>query len=175
MTGAIPQYPESVLDQPHMERFKGLLEEMNRESPRGKVLISASLLDDHLGESITARLISHPSVEKLTSGFNAPLGTFSARITAALALGVISEDEYHDLEIIRKIRNAFAHRLKASFEEDGIKDRCDNLKAAAQPYADVEVNAEGRFTTAAVALILKLTNRAHYVAERRLSYEPWQY
>jgi DNA-binding MltR family transcriptional regulator len=73
------------------------------------------LLDDHLGESITARLVSHSTVSKLITGFNAPLGTFSARITGALALGVISEDEYHDLEIIRVVRNHFAHQLKASF------------------------------------------------------------
>lgn len=175
MAHAVPQFPAGVLDQPHLQRFKVLLDEINRESPRGKVLVSASLLDDHLGEIIAARLVAHFAINKLITGFNAPLGTFSARITGALALGVISEDEYHDLEIIRAVRNHFAHQLKASFADDSIKDRCGNLKAAAQPYADVVMNAEGRFTTAAVALIMHLTNRAHYVALKRLSYEPWQY
>ncbi len=46
---------------------------------------------------------------KLLEGFNAPLGTFSARIKAAYSLGLINKSQFDDLERLRKIRNEFAH------------------------------------------------------------------
>lgn len=39
------------------------------------VLISGSFLDEHLADCIKARMIDHPAALKLTSGFDAPLGT----------------------------------------------------------------------------------------------------
>lgn len=142
------------LDQPHLARFKVLLAEMNKESPRGMVLVSTALIDEHLAEAIKARLVDHPAADKLMVGFNAPLGTFSARITGALALGIISEAEFFDLEILRKVRNDFAHQITAGFDDQTIKDRCANLALAAEDYGQVVVDAEGQFSTAAVALIM---------------------
>jgi mannitol operon repressor len=165
----------SPLDEPHLARFKALLGEMNNESPRGSVLICGAMLDDQLLECVEARLVAHPDVSKLTSGFNAPFGTFSSRIAGALALGIISSDEYHDLEIIRGIRNDFAHRLGVGFNDQSIRDRCASLRLAAQDYGMVVVGPHGRFLTAATALILNLTNRAHYVEKNRLTFEKWPY
>lgn len=170
-----PLTSPNPLDQPHLRRFRALLNEMNRESPRGMVLISGSLLDEHLADCIKARMVDHSAVSKLTSGFNAPLGTFSARIAAALALGLISEDEHHDLEIIRGVRNDFAHRIEIGFDNPSVTDRCASLRLAAQDYGQVVVGAEGQFSTAAVAMIMRLTNRAEYAARRRLTIESWPY
>jgi len=159
------------LDQPHMRRFQALLKEMKEESPRGMVLICGALLDEHLIECIKARLVDHPAVDKLTGGFNAPFGTFSSRIVGALALGVISSVEYQDLEIVRGIRNDFAHQIVVGFNDPSIRDRCANLSLAAKDYGQVTVGPEGQFSTAAVALIMRLTNRAHYVSQHRLMHE----
>ena len=148
---------------------------MQNESPRGMVLISSALLDEHLGEALKARLVEHPDVAKLTDGFNAPFGTFSSRTVGALALGVITTDEYHDLEIIRRIRNDFAHRIEIGFNEQSIKDRCANLRLAAKDYGQVVVGADAQFSTAAVALIMRLTNRAAYVERQRLVVGDWPY
>ncbi|OOG87040.1 hypothetical protein B0E41_04845 [Hydrogenophaga sp. A37] len=49
---------------------------------------------------------------QLIDGFNAPLGTFSSRIKAAYAMGLITKDQFIDLERLRKIRNEFAHSWK---------------------------------------------------------------
>ena len=46
-------------------------------------------------------------VDQLFTGMN-PLSTFSARIRIAYALGLVTEDEYHDLKIIKDVRNRFA-------------------------------------------------------------------
>ncbi|MBC8040763.1 MAG: transcriptional regulator [Opitutaceae bacterium] len=50
---------------------------------------------------------------QLIEGFNAPLGTFSSRIKAAYAIGLITKDQFLDLERLRKIRNEFAHSWKS--------------------------------------------------------------
>jgi mannitol operon repressor len=42
-------------------------------------------------------LIEGKSASKLIDGFNAPLGTFSARIEAAFAMGILDETEYREL------------------------------------------------------------------------------
>lgn len=172
-----PEQPRfgNPLHQPHLRRFAVLLTEMNRESPRGLVLTTTALIDEHLRECIEARLVDHSDVSKLTSGFNAPLGTFSARIIAALGLGLIDENEFRDLQIIRAIRNDFAHKIEVSFETPSIRDRCANLKMKAGDYGSVVVTADQQFSTAAVALIMRLTNRAAYARERRLTTETWPY
>ncbi len=159
----------------HLKPFMDLLHEMNKESPRGSVLVCAAMLDNQLEQCIRARLVDHPDVSKLTTGFNAPLGTFSSRIVSALALGIVSTDEYHDLEIVRGIRNDFAHRLGMGFDDQSIKDRCANLRLSAKDYGDVVVGTHGQFLTAATALILNLTNRPHYVGLKRLLHEEWPY
>lgn len=171
-----PKLPTgNPLEHPHLAPFKELLDEFNKESPRGKALICGAMLDDQLVECIRARLVDHPDVAKLTSGFNAPFGTFSSRIVGALALGLISSDEYHDLEIVRGIRNDFAHRVGIGFDDRSIRDRCANLRLSAKDYGDVVVGASGQFTTAAVSLILRLTNRAHYVGAERITPKGWPY
>jgi mannitol operon repressor len=159
----------------HLADFRRVLAEINAESPRGRVMVATAMIDDLLGRTIAARLVDAPEVGKLLEGFNAPLGSFSARVVAAYGLGVISKREFDDLQIIRKIRNDFAHRTGVSFADDSIKDRAMLLTMAAQDYGEVVVNAEGRFTSAAVALVLNLTNRPHYVAQKRLAHEPWRY
>src|SRR5688500_8743210 len=96
---------DNPLDQPHLRRLKGLLAELKEESPRGEVLVSATVLDEQLAECIKARLVEHSDIAKLTDSFNAPFGTFASRILGAFALGCISEREYRDLEAIRRVRN----------------------------------------------------------------------
>lgn len=162
-------------DLPHLAEFRSLLAEIQKESPRGQVLVASAMLDEQLARTIKARLVQSKEADKLLDGFNAPLGSFSARIVAALSLGVISPREFDDLQIIRKIRNEFAHRMGVSFDDSDIKDRAMLLRYAAQDYGDVVVNPQGRFTTAAVALILNLTNRPHYVGLKRVQYEAWPY
>jgi len=111
----------------------------------------------------------------LLEGFNAPLGTLSTRIAAAAALGLISEREAKEADRLRKIRNFFAHHVHISFDDQNIRDLCGNLEMAAQDYGDVVVNTRGRFSTSAVALIMNLTNRPHYVGQERLQPRAWTY
>lgn len=60
--------------------------------------------------------------------FNQPLGNFSNKIKMCYCLGLIDKIIKDDLNLIRKIRNEFAHDLYASFESDKIKNWCLQLK-----------------------------------------------
>ncbi len=89
-------------------------------------------------------------------------------------MGLISDREYADLDMMRKVRNEFAHNVHISFEDQRVRDLCKRLTLAAKDYGDVVVGSRGQFTTAAVALIANLTNRPHYVALKRLSAQEWR-
>ncbi len=88
-------------------------------------------------------------------------------------MGLISEREFQECELIRKIRNEFAHKVKMSFEDDRVRS-LESLAMSAKPYPGVEVSTRGKFTTAAVALVLNLTNRPHYVGEHALKCQDWK-
>lgn len=59
---------------------------------------------------------------------NGPLTTFSSRIELSYLLGLIGEQTRRDLNLIRKIRNEFAHTSNPiSFETESIRNRCLEL------------------------------------------------
>ncbi len=57
------------------------------------------------------------------------LASLAAKTQIAHAIGFIDDDEYHDLRIIHRIRNKFAHiPNQTSFQTPEIADRCNELK-----------------------------------------------
>jgi DNA-binding MltR family transcriptional regulator len=61
---------------------------------------------------------------------NGILGTASAKILIAYAMGLIEFNTYTDLVILNNVRNAFAHTLHTiDFENGHIKEDCAKLKA----------------------------------------------
>lgn len=166
---------ESVLKtHPHLAEFLPFLDTLNGESARGAVLVAASFLDNLLHRVIQSFLLEGKSQEQLLSGFNAPIGTMSAKIALAAALGLLSERERRECDLLRKIRNKFAHSVHPSFDDEDIKSLCFELTYRAMPYEGVEVDARGSFTSAAVALVSNLTNRPHYVSQGRLQSRKWK-
>ena len=157
---------------PHLKGFMEFLADFNKETERGAALAASAMLDDQLGKTIEAFLVPNKGSKALLDGFNAPLGSFSARIAAAFGLGLISEIE---CEILRKVRNEFAHQIKVSFKSEKVVSLCAQLQLSAKDYSDVHVDTRGQFTTAATALILHLTNRPHYAGKRRLQFVNWPY
>jgi DNA-binding MltR family transcriptional regulator len=147
------------------------LEELNKESDRGAVLISAAFLDDLLRRTLRAFLIENTSAKELVDEYPGPLSTFSARIHAAHALGLISDDERHDCHLIRKVRNEFAHPVKMSFADDKVFGFCGSLRNAYPAVDGVKPNVRTQFTSAAVNLITLMRNRPERAAQRRLKFK----
>jgi mannitol operon repressor len=106
---------------------------------------------------------------------NAPLGSFSARIAAAHTMGLISDREKAECDLIRKVRNEFAHKVKMSFDNPRVRDLCSGLSYSVPSDKKTPVSTRSVFSTASVLLIVNLTNRPHYVGQKRLKHEDWAY
>ena len=82
-------------------------------SDRSCVIVAAAYIDELL-EYLLKNFVYSPSSEKedkdLFSGYG-PLSSFSSKILLSYRLGLISNYEYKTLQIIRKIRNTFAHDI----------------------------------------------------------------
>ena len=64
--------------------FMDYLRELQKETPRGAVIISGVVIGDLLGKTLEQYLTDHKDVKKLLyGGVSAPLGTLSARILMA--------------------------------------------------------------------------------------------
>lgn len=104
-------------------------EEFRSQSDIGVVILSSIYLDVLIETILETFVNLDANTQKLLFGIEKPLGSFSAKITLAFALGLISYRERKELDQIRKIRNIFAHEIsKVSFKTTSIKDRCSNLK-----------------------------------------------
>lgn len=86
-----------------------LTKELHNLDERGLILSLAAFAEDALGSLLKAFMLPNDAAHQLLDGFNAPLGTFSSRIKAAYALGLITKEQFTDLEHLRKIRNDFSH------------------------------------------------------------------
>src|SRR6185437_3502798 len=165
---------------PNLKEFLPYLDLLRKESPRGQVLISAGYIEEQLKQVLLAFMRDDADCINLLEGGNAPLGTLSSRIAACYALGLINENERHDLTLIRKIRNDFAHDMHTTFDTPSVVDRCKELRFKAHDYGskemgDVVIPPAGQFQTDAVGLILNLVNRPHYVTKQRRIEQNWPY
>jgi mannitol operon repressor len=169
----VPPMPSGLREKyPNLERFWPFLQTLRRESPRGTVLTSCGFVEQQLKEILLAFMLDDTAVEEFIEGRNAPLGTLSSRISA---LGLITKDEYDDLTLMRRIRNDFAHQVETTFDTPSVVDRCKLLRHKAEDYGDLKVGSFGQFQSAAIGVIMSLTNRAFYVGRQRRKNEQWPY
>jgi len=175
-----PVWDMTTVEHPHLLPVIQFLSALSKESPRGKVLIASGFIEQQLRDVLAAFMTESADVESLLDGANAPLGTFSARVAACYALALITDDERHDLNLIRRIRNEFAHQTEISFESPAVRDRCKSLRMKAPDYIqpdgrEVKMDTKGEFETSAVAIIMNLINRPHYVGLQRRTTQAWPY
>ena len=105
-----------------------MMKAISAESDRGSSLLAASYLDEGLKKLLLAFMIEDGTSAKLMKGETSPLSTFSAKISTCFALGLISRNSHHNLTLIRRIRNDFAHEIAAdSFNIESLSDRCKGL------------------------------------------------
>lgn len=82
-----------------------------KESDRGAVLVVAAHADNLLESLLRSICEPGDATEALFAGVTAPFGSFSARIKAGLALGLLSAPLYRSLEQLREARNHCAHHV----------------------------------------------------------------
>jgi DNA-binding MltR family transcriptional regulator len=94
---------------------------------RAIAIVGPAFLDHLLTEILTSFFVDD---EKETSKLlqpEGPLGTFGAKITICYSLGLIGKIIKSDLRLIAKIRNRFAHDLRADFSDNRIENWCKAL------------------------------------------------
>lgn len=101
---AIVAKEEGELDS--LNRFMRLVGEQDE---RAMVLSLATFIEDTLGRLLLAYFRDCKATRELIEGFSAPLGTLGSRIKAVYAVGLVTEEQFKDMEILRKVRNQFAH------------------------------------------------------------------
>lgn len=85
---------------------------MKHESDRGCVIFGAALISEALEELLRAHFRHTPDDAKLINSLfqgYAPLAIFSAKFQLAYAFGVLPRELYQVIELIRRLRNEFAH------------------------------------------------------------------
>lgn len=104
-----------------------IMDELRGQSDRATAIVGGSLVEDQLKGLLQKAMVPCDQTNELFSGY-APLATFSARTTVAFVLGLIPEDVFRDLNIIRKVRNEFAHKHEQrTFADLPQRDWVENL------------------------------------------------
>lgn len=93
-------------------------EGLAREGERAAVVLGAARLDVSLERLLKKLMHPHPGGSDNLFDSDRPLGSFSAKIALAYRLGVIDGNFEHALQMIRKIRNAFAHSINVASLSD---------------------------------------------------------
>jgi DNA-binding MltR family transcriptional regulator len=158
---------------PNLEQVKRMQEAHKGESDRGIVLVYATILDETLKRCIESHLVNQKDVRKFVNDPYAPLGTFSARITCAFAIGLIPEAEFRELNLIRKIRNRFAHSVDVSFQSSSIVSYCNQLLSDSPPLAAMCPSPRDRFVMSAEFMGLQFESRLPEISDQRLFYQEW--
>ena len=98
---------------PSMDEFDQIDREVHHVHDRAAAILLVAQVDRFLEIAIVSHLFHQDEATvAMLVGRDGPLSTFSAKIRLAYAMGFISEEERKDLDLLREVRNAFAHALR---------------------------------------------------------------
>jgi len=116
---------------PHLtDDVARLVEDFSRETDRGVALLGAAFLDDALNLMLRAALVDDADAVNRLIGPGRPLETFGACTHLAYCMGLIGPDLYADINLIREIRNDFAHRQPTQFDQAELRPKCRRFPGA---------------------------------------------
>ncbi len=113
-------------------------EALSDESDRACVILVASWAD-HFLEKKLVQEFSKGNADARSGLFssNGPFSTFSGKLNTAFCAGWIDPDVYHDLQLIRKIRNEFAHSIdNHSLCDEPFSSMAAKLRVPKRQYHD---------------------------------------
>lgn len=115
-----------------------LKQALEHESPRGMILLSLSWVDHMLERKLASEFDKGTQKEQeALFSVGGPFHSLSAKIRVVRCAGWIGNDLHHDLKLLSKIRNDFAHRIEScSPEADEIREKLERLKTPHEIYCD---------------------------------------
>jgi len=109
--------------------FNDVQKELTEQTDRGAALVAAAYLDDALKEMLQKYFAGEQRTVDGAFKGNGLVASFSNRIALAYFLGLLTETERRDMNLIRRIRNDFAHVHESiSFNEPPSSQRCLELE-----------------------------------------------
>ncbi len=121
------------------DRFVEFLKEFINESDRAAVVLGAARIDLLLKQLIEKGLLSRIK-ERQDGLLDGPLWPLGARVMMAYRLGLIDEEFRRAIDLIRKIRNPFAHYPDQHLDNES---HCDRVRTLCIPYQELKIFSEG--------------------------------
>lgn len=114
------------------------------ESDRAVAILAASFLENFLGKYLRHFMADDKITDELFDGYG-PFSTFAQKINTAYAFKFIHKSIKNNLDIIKQIRNEFAHAPHViSFNDEKMKVLCNNLSTAKETHCENEPSKKYR-------------------------------
>lgn len=156
--------------------FSKFLKEFQSETDRGAALVGAALIDERLERILNSHFVECKQSDELLNGVNSPLGTLNARAKLSYCLGLITTLEFKEIEIIRQVRNLFAHKvIGLTFNSQKVSDMCKNLKANFPETDESKKNARSLFINSVILTSLALWYRPEHSSKFKSEERVWKY
>jgi hypothetical protein len=141
--------------------------ELEGQSDRACALIASAFAEHALIDLIKTKFpqLSETEENELFYERYSTLGTFASRIDIAYALAVVTKRDRSDLNIIRRIRNTFAHAVKNITFSDYLLRK--EVKALSNFYEDSQVELPERHDLHKAVYILSCHRLSAIFQERR--------
>jgi len=99
-------------EEAEINRFREAISEIEASnSDRAAVIVASAFLEDHLTRVLQARMHENEKISREMFRASGPLGNFGTKIDLGFMIGVYGEKVRRELQIVKEIRNEFAHKL----------------------------------------------------------------
>jgi DNA-binding MltR family transcriptional regulator len=114
---------------PKQDHRGDFIQEINQEkNDRGAAILVVTNVENALQTCLQNILVNQDASHNDLFGNNAPMATFDSKIRMAYALGIVGPEMLENLNIIRHIRNAFAHsKIPITFDTKEVADASNLL------------------------------------------------
>ncbi len=115
-----------------------IFESLKNESDRAKLILVTSWIDYFLRVKLQNEFSKgNKKARKDLFSTNGPFATLSSKLNLAFCAGWIDSDVYHDIQIIRKLRNYCAHSIEnISFNEERIRKEIEKFLVPKRKFYD---------------------------------------
>lgn len=146
------------------------LHEISRNlDERGLVLSFTAFADESFAELLKAFMQPSPAALSLMQGFNAPLGSFSARIKSLFALGLITHRQQEIVHRLMRIRNVFDYYWEPiSFDDQSLSSHIAALHFSPLTTEFPSIAVE-KVRAVVGALLAEIRSTTHQIGLRNLT------
>jgi len=147
----------STVEEASRDSLNRFMRLVHGQDDHAMVLSVATFIEDTLGRLLLAYFRNCKATRELIEGFNAPLGSLGTRIKAVYAFGLANDAQFKDMEILRRIRNRFAHNWEGvSLQDNDIKAMIGQLSGYTFDQKPIEGAERERLLATLTAVCVEL-------------------